>query len=203
MMNYSHLFRCLRVSELVGLNGTIEHYLPHRVAMQFRYDQDLLGSVTQLKHNSDIAWKNYIEVTKKVKLYLPSRLFKADVSARLTTLPPGFPPKHEGMEAEERMDKEEKLTLSEFVKYGEKHKKIGIRQRSDSEKLSGQAHNSASPVAEESYVNMMTSDEGIVTIVGNGCASNSSIYDKHVWELKSRCTTLESMVRELKLSRFI
>ncbi|KAM1554799.1 hypothetical protein PS1_007367 [Malus domestica] len=82
MMNYSHLFRCLRVSELVGLNGTIEHYLPHRVAMQFGYDQDLPGSVTQLKHNSDTAWKNYIEVTKKVKLYLPSRLFEADVSAR-------------------------------------------------------------------------------------------------------------------------
>ncbi|XP_068338922.1 uncharacterized protein [Pyrus communis] len=83
MMNYSHLFRCLRVSELVGLNGAIEHYLPRRVAMQFGYDQDLPGSVTQLKHKPDTAWKNYIEEAKKVKMYLPSRLFKVDVSSSL------------------------------------------------------------------------------------------------------------------------
>ena len=33
------LVTCLRVSELVGFES-IEQYLPHRVAMQFRFDQD-------------------------------------------------------------------------------------------------------------------------------------------------------------------
>ncbi|KAB2615681.1 hypothetical protein D8674_022269 [Pyrus ussuriensis x Pyrus communis] len=234
--------RCLRVSELVGLNGTIEQYLPHRVAMQFGYDQDLPCSLTQLKHNSNTDWKHYVEETKKVKLYLPSRLFEADVSTNylkwwnqsvsghkdacgaavpqkkrskttqsrksllLSTnhpsVPPGFPHKHKGMEAEEPMDEEDKLTISEVLKYRKKHESGGIRQSSDREKLSGQAHNSASPVAEESSVTMMTSNEGNVSIVGNGCAISSSLFDQQLRELKARCTRLESMVRELKADSF-
>ncbi|KAM1696426.1 hypothetical protein ACFXTN_027954 [Malus domestica] len=233
--------RCLRVSELVGLNGAIEQYLPHRVAMQFGYDQDLPCSLTQLKPNSNRDWKHYIEETKKVKLYLPSRLFEADVSTNYLkwwnqsvsghkdaceaavprkkrskttkhrkslllwtnhpSVPPGFPHKHKGMEAEEPMDEEDKLTISEVLKYRKKHESGGIRQSSDLEKLSDQAH-SASPVAEESSINMMTSDEGIVSIVGNGCASSSSLFDQQLRELKTRCTRLESMVMELKADSF-
>ncbi|VVA22744.1 PREDICTED: serine/threonine-phosphatase 7 [Prunus dulcis] len=72
--------RCLRVSELVGL-GTIEHYLPHRVAMQFGFDQELPCSVTR-RRNSDVAWKHYNREIKNVKLYLPPRLFEGDVSTK-------------------------------------------------------------------------------------------------------------------------
>ncbi|KAM0997540.1 hypothetical protein ACFX2I_007397 [Malus domestica] len=75
--------RCLIVSELVGL-GTIEHYLPHRVAMQFGFDQDIPCSITRLFHNSDKAWKYYNNEIENVKLYLPCRLFEADVSIKYT-----------------------------------------------------------------------------------------------------------------------
>ncbi|PWA75157.1 Aminotransferase-like mobile domain-containing protein [Artemisia annua] len=38
--------RCLRVSELVGIDGkSIQQYLPHRVAMQFGMNQDVPGDV--------------------------------------------------------------------------------------------------------------------------------------------------------------
>ncbi|RXI03541.1 hypothetical protein DVH24_004193 [Malus domestica] len=111
------------------------------------------------------------------------------------SVPPGFPHKHKGMEAEEPMDEEDKLTISEVLKYRKKHESGGIRQSSDLEKLSDQAH-SASPVAEESSINMMTSDEGIVSIVGNGCASSSSLFDQQLRELKTRCTRLERKFQE-------
>ncbi|KAL6130076.1 hypothetical protein ACLB2K_068457 [Fragaria x ananassa] len=61
---------CLQVIQLVGL-GTKQLYLPHRVAMQFGYDQDLPCSVGQLSHSSE-----------NVKLYIPSRLSEANASAR-------------------------------------------------------------------------------------------------------------------------
>ncbi|KAM1696430.1 hypothetical protein ACFXTN_027958 [Malus domestica] len=72
---------CLIVSELVGL-GTIEHYLPHRVGMQFGLDQDLPCSVTRPNHNSDTAWKHNNKEIKNVKLYLLCWLFKGDISMK-------------------------------------------------------------------------------------------------------------------------
>ncbi|CAB4308205.1 unnamed protein product [Prunus armeniaca] len=68
--------------ELVGLYTIdIEHYLPHRVAMQFGYDQDLPCSVTRANRNLDTAW-DYNKEIKNVKLYLPSRLVEADVTTK-------------------------------------------------------------------------------------------------------------------------
>ncbi|KAL6129423.1 hypothetical protein ACLB2K_072773 [Fragaria x ananassa] len=61
---------CLQVIQLVGL-GTKQLYLPHRVAKQFGYDQDLPCSVGQLSHSSE-----------NKKLYIPSRLSEANASAR-------------------------------------------------------------------------------------------------------------------------
>ncbi|XP_039040073.1 uncharacterized protein LOC120178215 [Hibiscus syriacus] len=74
--------RCLKVSELVGLN-CIEQYLPHRVARQFGMDQDVPGCVPQSKNQThEVAWLNYCESLTGVKLYIPSRFYKAGVTAR-------------------------------------------------------------------------------------------------------------------------
>ncbi|XVF67843.1 hypothetical protein PTKIN_Ptkin10aG0154100 [Pterospermum kingtungense] len=73
--------RCLKASELVGL-GCVEHYLPHRVAMQFGMDQDIPGCVHRSNETPEIAWLNYSESLAGVKLYIPSRLYKAGVSAQ-------------------------------------------------------------------------------------------------------------------------
>jgi hypothetical protein len=73
--------RFLRVSELVGLEY-IEHYFPHRVAMQFGIDQDLPGYVARCNKSPETAWSNYSKPISDVKLYVPSRISKGDVSTR-------------------------------------------------------------------------------------------------------------------------
>ena len=73
--------RCLRVAELVGL-GCIEQYLPHRVAMQFGMDQDLPVCVPRLDETPEIAWNHYSKPACNMKLYVPPRLFEADVTVR-------------------------------------------------------------------------------------------------------------------------
>ncbi|KAK2984838.1 hypothetical protein RJ640_004663 [Escallonia rubra] len=77
----SSLARCVRVSELVGLDCT-EQYLPHRVAMQFGFDQDLPGHVPRGEQTRKIAWENYTRPIGDTVLYIPSRLFEADVTKR-------------------------------------------------------------------------------------------------------------------------
>jgi hypothetical protein len=74
---------CLRVSELVGFES-IEQYLPHRVAMQFGFDQDVPGYVSRFNDTKAIAWKNYSRPfsDSDKSLYFPSRFFKADVTTR-------------------------------------------------------------------------------------------------------------------------
>ncbi|GKV42614.1 hypothetical protein SLEP1_g49997 [Rubroshorea leprosula] len=62
--------RCLQASMLVGITCE-EMYLPHRVAMQFGYDQDLPSD----PFDYNISHKN-------VKFILRSRSFEAGVSAR-------------------------------------------------------------------------------------------------------------------------
>ncbi|XVE93747.1 hypothetical protein REPUB_Repub01dG0220900 [Reevesia pubescens] len=73
--------RCLKASELVGLD-CVEQYLPHRVAMQFGIDQDIPGCVPRSSETPEIAWLNYCESLTGVKLYIPSRLYKAGVTAQ-------------------------------------------------------------------------------------------------------------------------
>jgi hypothetical protein len=72
---------CLRVSELVGFES-IEQYLPHRVAMQFGFDQDVPGYVSRFNVTKAIAWKNYSRPLSDSdkNLYFPSRFFNADVT---------------------------------------------------------------------------------------------------------------------------
>ena len=73
--------RCLRVSELVGLD-TIEQYLPHRVSMQFGMDQGIPCEVERFNETPNIAWTHYNMDISNFGLYVPPRLFEADVSER-------------------------------------------------------------------------------------------------------------------------
>ncbi|KAF7800859.1 protein-serine/threonine phosphatase [Senna tora] len=70
--------RCLRVSELVGLD-TVRQYLPHRVSMQFGMDQDIPSHVGRF---SEIAGNHYDENISNFELYIPPRRFEAEVSER-------------------------------------------------------------------------------------------------------------------------
>ncbi|KDP39099.1 hypothetical protein JCGZ_00856 [Jatropha curcas] len=73
--------RCLRVSELVGIECT-EQYLPHRVARQFGIDQDVPGSVPRSNESLEVAWCCYSRRISDVKCYIPSRFVETDVTTR-------------------------------------------------------------------------------------------------------------------------
>ncbi|KAK1379065.1 putative C globular stage [Heracleum sosnowskyi] len=88
--------RCLRASELVGLWQT-EQYLPHRVAMQFGLDQDLPCDVVRFNESPPIAWENYNEPIRGLKLYIPHRLSESDVSSRYVAWWRGLVPMNEQM----------------------------------------------------------------------------------------------------------
>ncbi|KAB2605913.1 hypothetical protein D8674_005630 [Pyrus ussuriensis x Pyrus communis] len=225
--------RCLIVSELVGL-GTIEHYLPHRVAMQFGFDQDIPCSITRLFHNSDTAWKYYNNEIKNVKLYLPCRLFEADVSIKYTKwwkksvsgledaseaasphkkkakgtdrsplmvnhpiVPPGFAPKCNIMEAEDPMDDDDKLTISEGLKRNKKYENFVIIQDSDSEKLSGGVSSLESKIAGESSV-CTKSDKDNGRVVGKECASSSPLFESRVLEFEKRGSEITARIKRLE-----
>lgn len=71
--------RCLRFAKLVGLD-CIEPYYPHRVALQFGYDQDVPGVVPARIETPELAWKDYIRPIADGMLYFPARLHEADVT---------------------------------------------------------------------------------------------------------------------------
>jgi len=73
--------RCIRVSELVGLDS-FQQYLPHRVAMQFGFDQDIPLDVPRRNGTHEIAWSYHNRPIRDAKLYVPSRLFESDVTTR-------------------------------------------------------------------------------------------------------------------------
>ncbi|WOG96285.1 hypothetical protein DCAR_0415619 [Daucus carota subsp. sativus] len=75
------LARCLRVSELVGLDY-IEQYLPHRVAMQFGLDQDIPPHVMRSNGSPKTAWSTYKRSIRGTQLYIPPRHFQSNVSSR-------------------------------------------------------------------------------------------------------------------------
>ncbi|GMN51549.1 hypothetical protein TIFTF001_020700 [Ficus carica] len=75
------LARCLRVSELVGIN-CIEQYLPHRVSNQFGMDQDIPHPVARCNGTRSVAWSNYSRPISDAKLYIPSRHFMAGVTVQ-------------------------------------------------------------------------------------------------------------------------
>ncbi|KAI4374776.1 hypothetical protein MLD38_012728 [Melastoma candidum] len=64
--------RFLVPCELVGLEST-EHYLPHRVAMQFGMDQDIPGCFSPYDKSAEVAWKSDNSSFQDMWLYLPPR----------------------------------------------------------------------------------------------------------------------------------
>ncbi|KAL1805433.1 hypothetical protein ACET3Z_028501 [Daucus carota] len=73
--------RCLRASELVG-SSSKEYYLPHRVAMQFGFDQDIPSHVFGSTKSAPVAWNSYDEPIRGVELYIPPRHVESGVSSR-------------------------------------------------------------------------------------------------------------------------
>ncbi|KFK44955.1 hypothetical protein AALP_AA1G325200 [Arabis alpina] len=71
--------RCLRFCKLVGLD-CVEPYYPHRVGLQFGYDQDVPGVVQARTETPELAWKDYIRPISDEMLYIPARLHEADVT---------------------------------------------------------------------------------------------------------------------------
>ncbi|KAM1256387.1 hypothetical protein ACFX2G_031101 [Malus domestica] len=153
------------------------------------WNQSVSGSKDECE--AAVPRKEISERSKSMKLLL--------LRANHPSVPSGFPSEHKRTEAEEQMDEEDKLTISEFRKCRKKHESSGIRQSSDREKLSGQVHKMVSPVAEECCVNTMKSDEGFVRIAGDGCASSTSLFEKKLLELKAGCATVQGL-KEWKVS---
>ncbi|XP_021910732.1 uncharacterized protein LOC110824453, partial [Carica papaya] len=75
------LARCLRVSRLIGF-GCLQPYFPHRVSLQFGYDQDLPGIVPESIQTPETAWKDYAKPITVGFLYVPSRYSEADFTVR-------------------------------------------------------------------------------------------------------------------------
>ncbi|KAJ4917039.1 hypothetical protein Rs2_02589 [Raphanus sativus] len=73
--------RCLRFCKLVGVN-CIEPYYPHRVALQFGYDQDVPGVVSARNETPELAWKDYIRPIAGDMMYVPSRVSDGEVTVR-------------------------------------------------------------------------------------------------------------------------
>ncbi|CAM8896471.1 unnamed protein product [Rhodiola kirilowii] len=63
--------RCVRCCELVGINCTMQ-YLPHRVAMQFGFDQDIPLDVKKSNETHQVIWERYSQIIDVTDLYIPS-----------------------------------------------------------------------------------------------------------------------------------
>ncbi|KAH0986912.1 hypothetical protein GBA52_014089 [Prunus armeniaca] len=172
----------------------VKLYLPSRLVeadVTTKYLKWWKQSVSGLENARDAAVPGK-KGTKSLKCLLPR--------ANHPSVPPGFPPKRKIMEAEYPIDEDE-LTVSQLLKFRKKHENFGIIQGSDSEKLSSQAQQFASPIAQKSYVNTMKSDENIVNLVSDECASSSSLFQKRQLELGARFERLRTKIDELKARR--
>nr|GME17671.1 serine/threonine-protein phosphatase 7 long form homolog [Ipomoea batatas] len=112
------LVRCLRASELVGVENCIEQYLPHRVAMQFGMDQDVPGHVRRADRSPETAWEFYTRPVLDKKLYLPPRLFESDVTFRYLQWREKSAPKRVGIKAVVKR-KSCKISDGEVLKSGD------------------------------------------------------------------------------------
>ncbi|XP_027063169.2 uncharacterized protein [Coffea arabica] len=192
--------RCLRISELVGMD-CLELYLPHRVAMQFGFDQDVPGFVKRSSNCQplEIAWSNYNRPIKDVKLHIPARLFESDVTTRYlewwdklkldqgnaTTITnvvlPGLSPNpdHVGQEVDD--DDDDNIMLAELMKRkrGRADEAIGVSGgfeiMADAQGLSPAPENRVSVKNPESGINSVTSgDENVGRVLEEYRTDNSN-----------------------------
>ncbi|XP_071722238.1 uncharacterized protein [Rutidosis leptorrhynchoides] len=73
--------RCIRVSQLVGLDCSQE-YNPNRVAMQFRLDQDIPFCLSGARTNTHHILRDYSRPIEDKELFVPSRFKRSVVSKR-------------------------------------------------------------------------------------------------------------------------
>lgn len=143
--------RCVRVSELVGLEDCVEQYLPHRVAMQFGMDQDLPFCVLQDKPvDPDIAWNGYIRPVGEAKIYIPSRLSLPRVTSRYLQW---------WKELNGATDDKDSQSLSTLKKKG----KMVV------EDLIGEAAAAAAAISEQCQRHCSTANNAKSTFGGKGC----------------------------------
>ncbi|KAL3508504.1 hypothetical protein ACH5RR_027905 [Cinchona calisaya] len=72
--------RFLKACVLVGIDCE-EPYQPHRVALQFGFDQDIPALVPRSTESLEVAWINYSKpLDSDATLYIPGRLFESDWS---------------------------------------------------------------------------------------------------------------------------
>ncbi|KAB2615683.1 hypothetical protein D8674_022271 [Pyrus ussuriensis x Pyrus communis] len=156
--------RCLRLSE---------------ADVSTTYIKWLKKSLPCLKDASEAASPQ----KKKAKSIVDDR---SVLMANHSPVPPGCPPECNNMEAEDPMDEDDKLTISEFLRKYKKHKNVKIIEDGDSEKLSGQVPNLESKIARERSFFTKKSDKDIESVVGNECASSRSLFGRRALEIKAR-----------------
>ena len=118
--------RCLRVSWLVG-SGHIEQYLPHRVAMQFGYDQDVPPRVVLPNQSPETAWRSYRRRIRGTKLYIPPRLFESDVSSRYMVWWKSFMSVNEETPGCDEEISEDEIPIAQLMSQSRKTKNSGKR----------------------------------------------------------------------------
>lgn len=149
-------------------------YLPCRFSeadVSTTYIKWLKKSLACLKDASEAASPQ----KKKAKSIIDDRLV---LMANHSPVPPRCPPECNNMEAEDPMDEDDKLTISEFLRKYKKHKNVKIIEDGNSEKLSGQVPNLESKIAGERSFFTKKSDKDIESVVGNECASSSSLFGR-------------------------
>jgi len=124
------LARFLRVCELVGMDS-IEQYNPHRVAMQFGFDQDVPSLVKRCSMTFDVpkrdllqlAWLSYTSPIRDQTLYVPSKFYKPMVTVRylawhrqgVLTKPATFPGVMRKQRSQKRLRRLQEIKIAEYV----------------------------------------------------------------------------------------
>ncbi|XP_068309808.1 uncharacterized protein [Pyrus communis] len=152
----------------------VKLYLPCRLSeadVSTKYIKWWKKSLSSLKDANEAASPQ----KKKAKSIVDDRLV---LMANQSPVPPGCPPECNDKKAGDPMDEDDKLTISEFLRRYKKHKNVEIIEDGDSEKLSGQVPNLESKIAGERSFCTKKSDKDIESIVGNECASSSSLFGR-------------------------